>query len=141
MRRCRLFILIFAMFVALAGVGASAPAHAQVIKPYGMPIPSFFFSAGERRARDACADNRPECRASVRAQMEQEMAISLVIPWVILAIGILIVLFYLREQERKKAKAAGIARSHHDPGAFRKLDREPRTKGNNADDDDVEDLS
>ena len=131
-------ILALAVMAFFAGPGAS-PAQAQVIKPYGMPIPSFFFSPGEERARDACAQNLPTCRASVRAEMEQEMAISLVIPWIILAVGVLIVLFYLRAQEKKKAQARAAARKHHDPGAFRKLDRERNAKSNSGDDD-AEDL-
>ncbi len=125
--------------VALGTVATAPPATAQIIKPYGMAIPSFFFSAGERRAREACVENRPECRASVRAEIEQEMLISLIIPWALLGVGILIVLFALRNAERKKLKAAAEARRHHDPGKFRKLDREKSEQRNT--DDDADDLS
>lgn len=136
MRRYRLLFLAFAMVIGFSGVAAPRPAAAQVIKPYGMPIPSFFFPAGERRAREACAEESPNCRASVRAQMEQEMAISLVIPWILLGAGVLLVLFYLRAEEKKKAKARELARRHHDPGAFRKLDRDKTEKKKTDDDDD-----
>lgn len=141
MKRLRLLLQAFTVLAALSGVGFPQPAAAQVIKPYGMPIPSFFFPAGERRAREACADELPTCRATVRAQMEQEMAISLVIPWVILGVGVLIALFYLRKQEKEKAKAREMARRHHDPGAFRKLDSEKTSKTADPDDEDNEQLS
>ena len=100
-----------------------------------------FQKAGERRAREACAEESPNCRANVRAQMEQEMAISLILPWILLGAGVLIVLFYLRAEEKKKAKARELARRHHDPGAFRKLDREKTEKANTDDDDEPEQLS
>jgi hypothetical protein len=137
MTRGRLLLLTLAFLAASLGVGAPSPATAQVIKPYGMPIPSFFFPAGEKRAREACADNLPSCRATVRAQMEFEMAISLIIPWIILGVGIVIALMYLRKQEQEKKKARDLARRHHDPGAFRKLDKE-KSEQKNADDDDEE---
>jgi len=108
----------------VTGLGMATPAQAQVIKPGGIPIPAFFFSGAERRAREACAQELPNCRASVRAQMEQEMAISLTFPWIILGVGILAALFYLRKQEKEKLRARTLARAHHDPGAFKKLDRE-----------------
>lgn len=139
MTRGRLLILTLALVASLIGVGRPSPASAQVFKPTGMAIPSFFFPAAERRARDACADNLPNCRASVRAQMEQEMAVSLVIPWVILGVGVLVVLFYLRKQERAKARARALARRHHDPGAFRRLDKDKTAQKNM--DDDVDQLS
>ena len=130
---------ILGIALALLSVATAPPVAAQIIKPYGMAVPSFFFSGTEQRAREACAENRPECRASVRAQMEHEMAISLVIPWVLLGIGVLVVLFSLRNAERKKVKAAEAARRHHDPGKFRKLDREKSEQRNT--DEDAEDLS
>ena len=73
--------------------------------------------------------------------MEQEMAISLTIPWILLAGGVLLALFHLRKQEKIKAKARAAARRQHDPGAFRKLDREPTPKTNANDDDEPDQLS
>jgi hypothetical protein len=140
MPRSRLLLFIVAL-AALLGVGAPGSASAQVFKPTGLTIPGFFFPAAERRARAACADELPTCRASVRAQMEQEMAISLVIPWIILGVGVLIVLVYLRKQERQKQKARDLARRHHDPGAFRKLDKEKTPQKTADEDDDAEQLS
>ena len=98
-----------------------------------------FFPASERRAREACAQELPNCRAAVRAQMEYEMAISLTIPWIILGVGVIIALMWLRGQEKKKAKARLLARAHHNPGAFRKIDSEAKEKSN--DDDDAETLN
>jgi hypothetical protein len=112
------------MILAVVIIGP-APVHAAetapVIKPMGMPIPSFFFSTSEARQRNACADELPECRPSVRAQMEQEMAYSMILPWVLAGGGILIGLFYLRKQEKKKLKLRKAAQRHHDPSKFRKL--------------------
>jgi hypothetical protein len=137
MKRCRLLFFAFAVVLGLSGVGYAPPATAQVFKQQGLPIPSFFFSGAERRGREACADNLPNCRASVRARMNQEMEISLTIPYIILAVGLVIVLVWLRGQEKKKAKARALARSHHAPGAFRKLGQEKKDK-RAADDDDEE---
>ncbi len=134
-RRCFL-ILSIAVLAVFPGVGAP-PAVAQVIEPYGMPIPSFFFSPAERRAREACAQELPECRASIRADMEQEMAISLMLPWIMLAVAVLGVLFWLRAEEKKKLRARALARQHHEPGAFRKLDRERSDRSKDDDDSDL----
>jgi hypothetical protein len=116
------------------------PVQAQVMTPNGWPVPSFFFSGTEQRAREACAEKRPECRASVRAQMEYEMAISLFIPWVLVGIAALGGLSYARVQEKKKQKARMLARAHHDPGKFRKLDADGNTPARKTDDDDEDNL-
>ena len=114
---CVAAILGVASFVGPLRAAETPP----VIKPMGMAIPSFFFSASEARQRNACANNLPECRPSIRAQMEQEMAYSMILPWVLVGVGILAALFYLRAQERKKQKQRLAARRHHDPNKFRKL--------------------
>ncbi|MBY0508941.1 MAG: hypothetical protein K2P94_02205 [Rhodospirillaceae bacterium] len=141
MKRCRLLFCAFAVVLGLSGVGYTPPAAAQVFKQQGLPIPSFFFSGAERRAREACADNLPNCRASVRARMNQEMEISLTIPYIVLAVGLITALVWLRGQEKKKAKARALARAHHDPGAFRKLDKEKKEKRDTDDDEDEDQLS
>ena len=135
-------LLTAALLLLVSGPGLAnrASAGQAIIKPYGIAIPSFFFNSSEQRARDACAQERPECRASVRAEMEQEMAISLVIPWIILAGGILYALFFLRGQERAKQKARMAARQNHNPGAFKKLDREKDERKRGDDDDDQDRL-
>lgn len=106
------------------------------MKPNGWPLPGFLFSATEKRAREACAEERSECRAAVRAQMHYEMQISLVVPWLALGLAVLGRLMWGRVQEKKKAKARLLARSHHDPGKFRKLDRDDDERVKTDDDDD-----
>ena len=114
--------LWLAMILVGGGVASSQAAEtAPVIKPMGMAIPSFFFSKSEARQRDACANGLPECRPGIRAQMEEEMAYSMIIPWILLGGGIIAALFYLRGQEKKKQKQRMAARRHHDPGKFKKL--------------------
>ena len=127
---------VFAVFILTLLAVFSTPAQAQVFKPHGMTIPGLFFSTSEQRARQACIDDRPECRNSIRAEVEQEMAISLVAPWILLAVAILSVLFWLRGQEKKKDRARLAARRHHDPEKFRKLDRDKTERTATADDED-----
>ncbi len=91
-------IVLRLWLVTLLGVTfAPAPSWsaetAPVIKPMGMAIPSLFFPASEARQRDACANELPECRPSVRAKMEEEMAYSMILPWVLAGGGILAALF------------------------------------------------
>ena len=114
------------MILAAAGLPPAPVAAAEkapIVKPMGMPIPSFFFSRTERIKREACEDRLPECRPSVRAEIEQEMEYSLILPWVLIAIAVLGVLFWLRAQERNKFKQRQKAQRHHDPKAFRRLDK------------------
>jgi hypothetical protein len=117
-------------------LGGVPSAHAQVMKPNGMALPGFLFPAAERRAREACLQQRPECRASVRAQIEQEMAYSLLIPWVLLGGAILGVLLWMRGKEKQKERARLVARAHHEPGKFRKLDHDSDERPKQTDNDD-----
>ena len=52
MKRSYVMLLVAAVLALGCGAGAP-PAAAQVIKPGGIPIPSFFFPGAERRAREA----------------------------------------------------------------------------------------
>jgi hypothetical protein len=115
-RLCLLLLLVLG-----AGVLAS-PARAQIVKPDGMTIP-WFHSPAERRAREACEQNLPECRASVRQEIAKEKAASMVTPWLILGFAVLGVLLWLRGQERRRERKRAAAQRHHDPQAYRKLDR------------------
>ena len=121
MRLVRLFLIL-----ALVGcgyvAGSAAPARAQIMKPDGFTLP-WFRSPAERRAREACEQNLPECRASVRRQIAEEKAASMVTPWLILGAGVLVALLWLRMQEKKKEKKRARAQRQHNPDAFRKLDR------------------
>ena len=94
-------------------VGAQS-ASAQIMPTQGIPLP-VFRSRSENLARDACRENRPECRASVRAQMEFERSITVILPWATLGIAIIAILFWLRAQEKKKEQHRIRARRRHDP--------------------------
>jgi hypothetical protein len=102
--------------------GSALPASAQIMPDQGIPLP-FFRSRSEEIARRACRENLPECRASVRAQMELEQSITVIVPWAALGIAILGILFWLRAQEKKKEQKRRRARRHHDPSTFRNLDK------------------
>jgi hypothetical protein len=125
---------IVAGLVFVLALAQAVPAGAQVMPTQGIPIP-WFHSPVERAQRDACRRNLPECRASVRAQMEIEQAITVILPWAGLGVAALIGLFWLRAQEKKRERARQQARLHHTPGAFKKLDKEKRAKGENGDDE------
>ena len=84
-RLCRLIFAAATMWT----LGGVPIAQAQVMKPNGMALPGVLFPAAERRAREACLDERPECRASVRAELHQEMSYSLLVPWALLGFAIL----------------------------------------------------
>jgi uncharacterized protein HemX len=105
----------------LAGGGA-APAAAQIMKPDGFAIP-WFHSPAERQAREACEQNLPECRASVRREIAKEKAATVITPWLLFGVAILGVLLWMRSQEKKKEKRRLRAQRHHDPAAYRRLDK------------------
>ncbi|MGE4062982.1 MAG: hypothetical protein AB7E79_06400 [Rhodospirillaceae bacterium] len=125
---------IFSALVLGVGLVTGAPAPAQVMPTQGIDLP-WFQSSQERAQRDACRRNLPECRAAVRAQMEFEEAVTVILPWAALGIAILIGLFWLRAQEKKRERRKKLARMHHTPGAFKKLEAEKQAK---AEDDDEE---
>lgn len=54
-----------------AASAVAAPAAAQIMPDNGIDF-GFFRSRQERRAREACEKNLPECRADVRRQMQDE---------------------------------------------------------------------
>ncbi len=119
--RLRKLLQIMALAPALA-FGAAPDAGAQIMKRDGFTI-DWFASPAERRAREACANNQPDCRPAVRAQMDQEKAISLLLPWALAGAAILGVLFYLRKLEQQKLKKRRDAQRKHDPKAYKKLDQ------------------
>lgn len=115
-------LLQIAALMPLLLCGLTPSAGAQVMKRDRFTIP-WFRSAAEQRARDACLNNQPDCRPSVRDQIDQEKAISLLAPWGILGIAILGVLFWLRKLEQDKNKKLRDAQRKHDPKAYKKLDQ------------------
>jgi hypothetical protein len=110
----------------------TAAEKAPVIKPTGFTLPCIFCTASERLLRRQCADNQPECRPSVRKQMEQEMAASLITPWLLLGAGVLGALLFLRMREVKRAKHRRMAQRHHDPRTYRKLDKTREDRAEDA---------
>ena len=111
--------------ILVSGVFFAAPVQAAetapIIKGRGIAIPSFFFPSLKARQRDACANELAECRPAIRAEMEEEMAYSMILPWALVGVGVLGSLFYLRAQEKKKQKQRLAARRRTDPAKFRKL--------------------
>lgn len=128
---------LVSVLVLLSGFALAVPVRAQVMPSQGIDIP-WFSSQSERAQRDACRRNLPECRAAVRAQMQLEESITVILPWAGLAVAILGVLFYLRAQEKKRERKKRLARMHHTPGAFKKLDK---TKQDRGDDEEADRLA
>jgi len=136
MRRTR---AILSALVLLLGLAELAPVRAQVMPSQGIDIP-WFRSSSERAQRDACRRNLPECRAAVRAQMDLEQSITVILPWASLGVAILGVLFWLRNQEKKRERQRKLARMHHAAGSYKKQDgaKKPDPR---ADDEDAERLT
>ncbi len=120
--------------MGVIGAGSS-PALAQTMPDQGIPLP-FFRSRAQEFARGACRENRPGYRSSVRAQMELECTITVIVPWAAVGVAILGVLFWLRAQEKKKEKHRIRARRHHDPSTCRNLDKTQADRHREASDDD-----
>ena len=102
--------------------GSVAPVHAQVFDPVGVSLP-WFRSEAEKRDRQACEQNLPECKGSVRQEIAKERMASAITPWLLLGVAVLCVLVFLRVQERSRAKRRRRAQQRHDPQAFRELDK------------------
>src|SRR5262249_52341489 len=101
------------VLILLLGFGAfGAPAQAQVMRQDGMTLP-WFHTRSEKMARQACADNLPECRDSVRQKMVVEQIITLLAPWVALALILLIGSMYLRVRDRMREKRRHEAERVH----------------------------
>jgi hypothetical protein len=122
LRYSRLLQVAVMVPLLLAG-GFAAPASAQVMKRDGFTIP-WFHSAAERRAREACENNQPDCRPSVRQQIADEKAMSLITPWLILGAVVLGALFWLRKRDQDRLKKRRQAQRKHDPKAYKKLDQD-----------------
>ena len=109
MTRTRSFITAFVLALSLVMIGP-APVRAQEMRTPGIDF-GWFRSSTERAQREACRRNLPECRASVRAQMNIEQSITVIVPWAALGFAILGVLFWLRKA-RKTARARQETRTH-----------------------------
>ena len=115
--------------------GIAPEAGAQIMKRDGFTI-DFFRSPAERRAREACETNQPDCRPQVRAQIDQEKAFSLLLPWAIAGGIILGILLWLRKLEQQKLKKRREAQRKHDPKAYKKLDQTKEDRAAEAAKDD-----
>ena len=104
--------------VAIFGLGGllllSAPqaASAQQMHDDGFALP-WFRSRAEQMERQACIDNLPECRATVRRQIEQERAATRFTPWLALGVIVLVALLYVRKKEKDKERRRIEAMRHH----------------------------
>ena len=88
------------------------PAAAQKMHTDGMQLP-WFRSKAQIIARQACEDELPECRDSVRKQLATEKAITSMAPWAMLAFAIIGALLYARRQEiLKERRRQDAAREH-----------------------------
>ena len=70
--------LYFVIALSLSGLGTllvPSPAAAQKMSEDGFTLP-WFHSRGEKLARQACIDDLPECRDSVRKQIATEKMIT-----------------------------------------------------------------
>lgn len=130
MRYNRLLQVAVMVPLLLAG-GFAVPASAQIMKRDGFTIP-WFHSAAERRAREACENKQPDCRPSVRQQIADEKAVSLITPWLILGGVILGALFWLRKREQDRIKKRRNAQRKHDPKAYKKLDQSKEDRAEEA---------
>lgn len=131
MNRTRVFLSVLAL---LLGFAALPPVQAQEMRTPGIDF-SWFRSSQEQAQRDACRRNLPECRATVRAKMNFEQSITVIVPWAGLGIAILGVLLWLRGKEKKRERQKRLARMNHTPGAQRKLDKAKEEKADEEETD------
>jgi hypothetical protein len=128
------------MLFALAVLTAfSAPLRAQDMGDNGYTLPDFFFSRAEQIARSNCINDLPNCRADVESQLDMERAVSLVLPWFLLALGLVYLLRYMRQAEQRKDMQRRMAQRKHVPGSLRKVGKEEPEKERREDNGDEED--
>jgi hypothetical protein len=132
---------LFFLLLALSVQGMS-PARAQVMHQDGFQIP-WFHTRAEKLARQACEDDLPECRDSVRQQLAVEHTITNLAPWVLICLVILGAVIYVRRQEFVREKLRHEAQRHHVQAATTKRARGGRDDaraGRDDPQDDADDL-
>lgn len=139
MTRTRSFITVFVLALSLVMIGP-APVRAQEMRTPGIDF-GWFRSSTERAQREACRRNLPECRASVRAQMNIEQSITVIVPWAALGFAILGVLFWLRKRERQREHAKKLARMMHTPASHKKAEAQRDAKRKRDDEDEADRLA
>jgi hypothetical protein len=115
--------------ILLVGFGAFAPlpAQAQIMHEDGVPLP-WFHTRAEKLARQACMQNLPECRDSVRQELALELMITTLAPWVLLLLVILGAVIYVRRQEAVREVRRHEAQRHHLQAAAHRPARNERPR-------------
>lgn len=139
MTRTRSFITVFVLALSLVMIGP-APVRAQEMRTPGIDF-GWFRSSTERAQREACRRNLPECRAAVRAQMNIERSITVIVPWASLGLAVLGVLFWLRKREKKREQAKKLARMMHTPASHKKAEQQREAKRKRDDEDEADRLA
>jgi|GEM_PF-2342106 len=124
--------LLYALALLTAFV---APVAAQDMGDNGYTLPDFFFSRAEQLARANCINDLPNCRSDVESQLQTERIVSLVLPWFLLALGLVFLLRYMRKKEQRKEMHRRMAQRKHIAGAFRKSDAQDDTARRDGNDD------
>ncbi|TAK97912.1 MAG: hypothetical protein EPO08_20535 [Rhodospirillaceae bacterium] len=119
----------------LLAVFGPTPSRAQVMHDDGFALP-WFHSRAQQMARQACENDLPECRDSVRRQLATEKIITTLAPWVLLCLFILGAVIYARRREAEREERRHQAARHH----IRETQRSPRAQrdDNGADERAVE---
>ncbi len=111
------------------------PATAQIMHDDGMQIP-WFRSKADKLARQACENDLPECRDSIRKQLATEKAITRYIPWILICLCLLGAARYARKREEERNRQKAEAARHH----IRASLREQNERKPDRDDDDEDDV-
>jgi hypothetical protein len=114
----------------------STPAVAQDMGDSGFTLPDFFFSRADQIARANCINKSGNCRPDIMTQIEIERAVSLIAPWFLAVIGLVLLLRYMRQREKKKEMSRRMAQRRHVPGSVRKQQEDQAAKvAHQAEDD------
>lgn len=136
MTRTRSFVTLFVLLSSVA-MFDPAPARAQEMRTPGIDF-GWFGSSQERAQREACRRNLPDCRATVRAQMNIERSITVIVPWAALGLAVLGVLFWLRKREKQREHAKKLARMMHTPASHKKAEQQKEAKRKRDDEDEAD---
>jgi hypothetical protein len=102
--------LVFCLLLVLSA-GAS-PARAQIMHNDGVALP-WFHTRAEKLERQACEDNLPECRDSVRQQLAVEHMVTILAPWILLCLVMLGAVMYVRRRDAARERQRHQAERQH----------------------------
>jgi hypothetical protein len=123
----------------VGGALAPTPAAAQKMSEDGMQLP-WFHSRAEKLARQACENDLPECRDSIRKKIATEKMITRTAPWVLLCLFLLGMSRYSRMREnRRRKKQEEIARHHVRSSVREAKDKTRAAETEAVDDDSIDD--